>query len=381
MEEQTANLILMRAPALSGAQLFALLAEHGNTTAILQAGAAAWQNAGLNSRCVEFLRTAHPDLVAGERRWLDHVSHHLVMLGSHLYPGLLQQISDAPLGLFVSGDPRLLNTPQLAVVGSRNPTPYGRELAEAFAKHLSVCGLTITSGLAAGIDAASHRGALANSKETGSGATLAVCGTGLDVIYPASSTQLARDIAQRGALVSEFPPGTKALKHHFPRRNRIISGLSLGTLVVEATLHSGSLITARLAGDQGREVFAIPGSIHNPMSKGCHQLIRQGAKLVDSVEDILMELGPLAATVQFTAQPDTPNSFDLQGNSQARLDKGDKILLDALGFEPLGVDHLVIRTGLKADVVASALLILELEGRIESYPGGLYVRSGARAGP
>ncbi len=375
MDEQIANLILMRAPALSGAQWFALSAEHGSSASILQAGASGWRSAGLSPRCMEFLSTARADLVDNERRWLDHPGHQLVMLGSPSYPDMLQETPGAPLGLFVSGNPDLLSTPQLAIVGSRNPTPYGRELAEAFAKHLGHCGLTITSGLAAGIDAASHRGALASN-----GATVAVCGTGLDVVYPASSRQLAEEITQRGALVSEFPPGTPARKQHFPQRNRIISGLSLGTLVVEATLHSGSLITARLAGDQGREVFAIPGSIHNPMAKGCHQLIRQGAKLVDSAEDILMELGPLAATLRIAAQPDTPNSFDLQGNSQARLDKAGEILLDALGFEPLGVDQLVIRTGLKADVVASALLILELEGRIESYPGGLYLRRGA-SGP
>jgi DNA processing protein len=376
MDEQTANLILMRAPALSGARLFALSTEHGSSSNILRAGVSAWRDAGLTPQCIEFLRAAHVDSVDIERRWLERANRRLVMLGSTLYPALLQQIPDAPLGLFVSGDPDLLSTPQLAIVGSRNPTPYGRELAESFARHLSSCGLTITSGLATGIDAASHRGALA-----GSGATLAVCGTGLDVVYPVSSTKLAEEILQHGVMVSEFPPGTPARKHHFPQRNRIISGLSLGTLVVEATLHSGSLITARLAGDQGREVFAIPGSIHNPMAKGCHQLIRQGAKLVDSAQDILVELGPLAATLSITAQPDTPNPCDLQGNSQARLDKDGKILLDALGFEPLGVDHLVVRTGLKADVVASALLILELDGRIESYPGGLYVRSGARAGP
>lgn len=376
MDEQTANLILIRAPALSGAQLFELSAQLGGSIDILRAGMSAWRAAGLHPRCIEFLNTARADLVDNDRHWLEMPGHHLLIFGSASYPELLQQIPGAPSGLFVSGNPDLLKTPQLAMVGSRNPTPYGRELAEAFAKHLSTCGLTITSGLAAGIDAASHRGALA-----GDGFTVAVCGTGLDEVYPASSAGLAEDIRQRGALVSEFPPGTRARRQHFPQRNRIISGLSLGTLVVEATLQSGSLITARLAGDQGREVFAIPGSIHNPMAKGCHHLIRQGAKLVDSVEDILDELGPLAATLDITAQSGMPKHLDLQGNSRARLDKDGKILLDALGFEPLGVDHLVIRTGLKAEVVASALLVLELEGHIESYPGGLYVRSDAPAGP
>ncbi len=372
MEEQTANLILQRAPALSGVQLLALQAQHGCAADILAAGNVGWQGIGLPTRCREFLAAANPAAFATERAWLEMPNHHLVMLGSPHYPALLAQLPDAPLGLFVSGNPTLLNAPQLAIVGSRNPTPYGRELAEAFAKHLSACGLCITSGLAAGIDAASHRGALASK----TGATLAVCGTGLDIIYPRSSTTLAADIERYGALVSEFPPGTPPRKHHFPQRNRIISGLSLGVLVVEATLHSGSLITARLAGDQGREVFAIPGSVHNPLAKGCHQLIRQGAKLVDSAADILIELGPLAATLGITAQPDTSNPLDSTGISQARLDKDYKILLDALGFEPLGVDQLVMRSGLKADAVASMLLILELEGRIESYPGGLYLRAG-----
>lgn len=371
MDEQTANLILLRAPALSGAQLFTLLATHGNATAVLSAGPAAWRDAALTPICCNFLSTATAILVSNDRAWLEQANHYLVMFGDSHYPTLLQQLPDAPLGLFVSGNPTLLNAPQLAIVGSRNPTPYGRELAEAFAKHLSACGLCITSGLAAGIDAAGHRGALA-----GSGATLAVCGTGLDVVYPRSSTELARQIEQSGALVSEFPPGTPPRKHHFPQRNRIISGLSLGTVVVEAALHSGSLITARQAGEQGREVFAIPGSVHNPLAKGCHQLIRQGAKLVDSAEDILIELGPLAATLRIAAQSDTPNCLDSTGISQARLDKDYKILLDALGFEPLGVDHLVARSGFKADAVASMLLILELEGRIESYPGGLYLRTG-----
>jgi DNA processing protein len=372
MEEQIANLILLRAPLLSGAQLLALLAEHGSAAALLKAGRAAWQQAGLAHRCCEFLQATSTDSVAADLDWLAAANHHLIMLGNPGYPALLQQLTDAPLGLYVNGNPALLNTPQLAMVGSRNPTPYGRELAEAFAKHLSQCGLSITSGLAAGIDAASHRGALA-----GSGATLAVCGTGLDVIYPRSSTALAAEIEQRGVLVSEFPPGTQARKQHFPQRNRLISGMSLGTLVVEAALHSGSLITARHAGEQGREVFAIPGSVHNPLAKGCHLLIRQGAKLVDTAEDILCELGPLAATLPNTAQLKTTNSLDSKGFSQPRLDKDYKILLDALGFEPISVDHLIARTGLKADAVASMLLILELEAHIESYPGGMYVRAGS----
>jgi len=275
------------------------------------------------------------------------------------------------VGLFVRGNAALLNSPQLAVVGSRNPTPYGRDAAANFAKHLSLLGLTITSGLAAGIDAAAHVGCL-----HGAGRTIAVCGTGLDQVYPRSSTRLAEDIVTaQGALISEFPLGTPALKHHFPQRNRLISGLSVGTLVVEAALHSGSLITARLAAEQGREVFALPGSIHSPLSKGCHQLIRQGAKLVDNMDDILSELTPLLSRVLGSTPSALPQHHEIKAVSENRLDKNSEILLDALGFEPAGIDQLVERSGLGADAVAALLLILELDGHIATSPGGLYVRS------
>ena len=369
MDEQAAKLILLNAPGFSAANYLSLLEQLGTATAIVQAGIQVWREAGLTPRCCDYLCQANTAQVAHAQRWLEEPQHHLVMSGEPDYPELLLRIADPPLGLFVSGNPTLLNTPQLAVVGSRNPSPYGRQIAEAFARHLSNCGLSITSGLAAGIDAASHRGALA-----GGGPTLAVCGTGLDMVYPRSSAELAREIEQQGALVSEFLPGTPPRKHHFPQRNRLISGMSLGTLVVEAAVHSGSLITARLAGDQGREVFAIPGSIHSPMSKGCHQLIRQGAKLVDTAEDILSELGPLVASLTSMASRST-NPIDSSGVFQTELDKDYKILLDALGFEPLGVDQLVLRSGLPADAVASMLLILELENRIESFPGGMYLRA------
>ena len=371
MDELTAKLILLRAPALSGALYLRLLQTAGSAQAAVQTGPDLWHTIALPQRCIHFLQA--PASVDAERRWLEQAGHHLLMLGDSNYPELLAQLPDAPLGLYVSGHIELLKQPQLAIVGSRNPTPYGREAAEAFAKHLSQSGLTITSGLAAGIDAASHQGAL-----QGMGSTLAVCGTGLDVIYPTSSKALATEISANGALVSEFPPGTPPRRHHFPQRNRIISGLSLGTLVVEAALHSGSLITARLAGEQGREVFALPGSIHSPLSKGCHQLIRQGAKLVDSVADILTELGPLAASLAQLSHAESSseqtNLFDLPGFSEAPLDKDYEILLDALGFEAAGIDQLVARSGLGADAVASMLLILELNGQVATSPGGRYVR-------
>jgi DNA processing protein len=252
------------------------------------------------------------------------------------------------------------------VVGSRNPTALGRDTAEQFAGHLAKAGLAITSGLALGIDAASHRGALAAG-----GRTVAVLGCGLDAIYPRGNAELAARVAGNGALVSDLPTGTRPLKHHFPRRNRIISGLSVGTLVVEAALQSGSLITARLAAEQGREVFAIPGSIHNPMARGCHRLIRQGAKLVETAADIFAELGSLLAGFGAAIRTELADVKQVFG---AVLDKDQEILLDALGFAPAGIDTLVARTGYAADAVASMLLILELEGRVAQQHGGLYCR-------
>jgi DNA processing protein len=274
----------------------------------------------------------------------------------------------------------LLTLPQLAMVGSRNPTPAGRETAHRFAAQLARAGLVITSGLAIGIDAACHRGAL-----DAAGFTIAVCGTGLDIAYPRANAELAEAVAAHGALVSEFALGTPALKSNFPRRNRVISGLALGTLVVEAALRSGSLITARLAAEQGRDVFAIPGSINNELAQGCHQLIQSGAKLVATADDIFVELrgalddnpGTLAPVVAASALATQPT--DATGNMSSPLDKEYEILLDALGFEPAGVDLLVERTGLRADEVASMLLMLELADRIESYPGGLYVRARPKA--
>lgn len=348
-------LTLLRAPGLHAAALRPLLDRFGSVDAI------DW---------LQSLRERHAAAIDAELRWLEHDAHHFIPFGSAAYPPLLAEVSDAPIGLFVRGDPAALSLPQLAIVGSRNPTAGGRDNATSFAAHLARCGLAITSGMAIGIDAAAHQGALA----TEGGVTVAVCGTGLDIDYPSTNSALAERIAARGALVSEFPLGTPALPSNFPRRNRIISGLSLGTLVVEAAVRSGSLITARLAAEQGREVFAIPASIHNPLARGCHQLIRQGAKLVETADDIFAELralaGALAPALQ-SAAPKPPRSAQAPGRV---LDKAYEILLDALGFEPAGVDVLVERTGFAADEVASMLLILELDGKLESRPGGRYVR-------
>jgi DNA processing protein len=310
-------------------------------------------------------------LLDADLAWLTAADRFLIPLTSPLYPPLLAQAGGAPPALYVIGSPETLTTAQLAIVGSRNPTAGGRETAFDFAAHLASCGLTITSGLAEGIDAAGHRGAL-----SAGGTTVAVCGTGLDITYPPHHAELATSIAAHGALVSEFPPGTPPRREHFPQRNRIISGLSLGTLVVEAARQSGSLITARNATEQGREVFAIPGSIHNPMSHGCHRLIRDGAKLVETADDILSELHwPAAAIVA-----PTRTAGDKKENVNAGgLDKEYEILLDALGFDALGLDALIERSGLKPEAVASMLLILELRGLVEARPGGRYCRSPSQA--
>jgi DNA processing protein len=254
------------------------------------------------------------------------------------------------------------------MVGSRNPTTGGERTARDFARHLAGCGLAITSGLAVGVDAAAHQGAL----EAG-GITLAVTGTGLDRVYPARHRELAHRIAERGALVSEFPPGTPPLAGNFPRRNRIISGLSVGTLVVEAALKSGSLITARLAVEQGREVFAIPGSIHNPLARGCHALIRQGAKLVETADDIAEELAALLGGLSLEPVVDAGHADE---GCHSLEDPEYQRLLQAMGHDPVSVDQLVARTGFTAETVSSMLLLLELQGHVSSSPGGFFTCNG-----
>lgn len=300
-------------------------------------------------------------------RWVDGPGRAALTLGSPDYPPLLAALEDPPPVLFVRGDPGLLARSHVAIVGSRNPTRPGEETARDFAGALVAAGLGVVSGLAAGIDAAAHRGAL----EAG-GVTLGVAGHGLDTMYPRRHLPLGREIAAAGALISEFVPGTPPLRENFPRRNRVISGLCLGVLVVEAAVRSGSLITARLAAEQGREVFAIPGSIHNPMARGCHRLIRQGAKLVESVDDLLEELGWDASDV--AARPPDANR---SGAAEA-LDDDYVTLLDAMGFDPAPVDVLVQRTGLTPQALSSMLLALELRGIVHPVPGTGYVRAAKR---
>ena len=292
-------------------------------------------------------------LVAPALEWLSHSGNTLVTLADEDYPKALLEIADPPPLLYVKGRRELLNQPIIAVVGSRNATPQGLKNSEAFSRTLSEAGWCIASGLALGIDGAAHRGAL-----QGGGSTIAVVGTGLDIVYPARHRELAHAISEKGAIVSEFPLGEPSRAGNFPRRNRIISGLARGVLVVEAHLESGSLITARLAAEQGREVFAIPGSIHAPLSKGCHRLIKQGAKLVDSIHDILEELGAAPISEVSPANTDTP----LQP------------LLEHMGCDAVSVDVLVQSSGLTSDRVSAMLLSLELEGKVASVPGGRYQR-------
>jgi DNA processing protein len=304
----------------------------------------------------------------------------VITLGDARYPQALLDTEDPPLVLYVMGPMRLLSQqpfPQarcLAVVGSRNPTAQGAENARLFARALHSTGLTIVSGLALGVDAAAHEGALdAAAANASVAATIAVVGTGLDRVYPRKNLDLARRVASHGLLVSEYPLGTPPLPANFPKRNRIISGLSQGTLVVEAALASGSLITARMAAEQGREVFAIPGSIHSPQSRGCHALIRQGAKLVESAQDVLEELRMTIGTPSASNQPVASGSPDVARDGV----ESDSPLLQALGFDPIGMDALVSRTGMDTASLQVALLELELDGRVARMPGGLFQRIGS----
>ena len=295
-----------------------------------------------------------PGAMAATLRWLREPGHHIVTLGSEEYPFMLSQIPDPPPLLYAQGRLELLNMPSLAIVGSRNASPQGASDAEAFAHAFSAAGLCVVSGLALGIDAAAHRGAL-----RAPGSTIAVLGTGPDVTYPARNRDLAQALRRDGLVVSEFPPRTPAMQANFPRRNRLISGLARGVLVIEAAKSSGSLITARLAGEQGRDVFAVPGSIHSPMSRGCHQLIRDGATLVECADDVLAELGWDGKEDE--APPCEPLSPE-------------EALLRSLDFSPVCIDQVALRTGLPLEEVSMRLSVLELSGRIVSLPGGWFQR-------
>ncbi|WP_211251160.1 DNA-processing protein DprA [Deefgea rivuli] len=305
-------------------------------------------------------RLDYPELKA-TMDWLEDENHVLLTLNDVRYPSQLLSLPDPPTLLYAKGDLNLLKKPALSIVGSRNSTPQGVTNAQAFAQHLSGGGLCIVSGLASGIDAAAHRGGL-----VGQGSSIAVIGTGLDRIYPASNRDLAHQLAKEGLILSEFALGSPPLAGHFPQRNRIIAALGLGCLVVEAALGSGSLITARQAVDIGREVFAIPGSIHSPLAKGCHALIKNGAKLVESADDILAEL--CFGNDLFTVPTVAKNQVEQSGSDLA--------IWDVLGWDPIDLETLIEKTGLTNAALCEILLGLELEGKLASLPGGRYQRIG-----
>lgn len=320
------------------------------------------------------LDTDNSEAVAGAQTWAAQPGNYIITLADPDYPRLLLEIPDPPSLLYIKGRPELLNRPALAMVGSRNATPQGLQDAERFAAALAAQGYTIISGLALGIDGAAHRGALAAS-----GDTVAVIGTGADRIYPSRHRDLALAIAKQGAIISEFPLGTPPVAHNFPSRNRLIAGLCRGCLVVEAAVESGSLITARLAAEQGREVFAMPGSIHSPLAKGCHRLIKQGAKLVETAQDILEELGiPRPSVVpknqsggSSAAQTSPPEA------SEEAAETTETTVIAALGHAPSTLDQLITRTGLTTEALYAILVALELADKIACLPGGRYQRLSA----
>jgi DNA processing protein len=346
-------------PGLGAATLRGLLSKFGLPENVLAAGRAELARFASSEALRALDSEAVVQAVGRALAWLEQPGNAVVTLADAAYPRLLLEIADPPALLYCRGRIELLNRPALAVVGSRNATAQGASNAEQFARSFSAAGLTIISGLAQGIDAAAHRGGLAAE-----GSTIAVLGTGVDNAYPRSNGPLAEDIAARGLLISEFALGTQAFAHNFPRRNRLISGLAQGCLVVEAALGSGSLITARSAAEQGREVFAIPGSIHSPLSKGCHALIKSGAKLAESAEDVLSEFGSFRRTGFASTRSRAP----------APATAADEPLLECMGFDPVDVDSLCVRAGLPAERVSTELLRLELAGRIAVLPGGLYQR-------
>ncbi len=369
-DELAAWLRLLETPGLGREAARRLLAAFGAPQSVFDAGRIALREVA-GEATAETLATppeGFDALLDSTAQWLhgaeDGAPRSIVTLGDPAYPPLLLASADPPLLLYAIGRVELLAARSLAVVGSRNPSAQGRDNARAFAAHLSRAGLTIVSGLALGIDGAAHEGGL-----DGAGSTIAVLGTGLDRVYPARHKALAHRIAREGVLIGEYPLGMPPLPPNFPIRNRIIAGLALGTLVVEAAPQSGSLITARLAAEAGREVFAIPGSIHSPQSRGCHALIKEGAKLVDSAADVLDELRfGGARSPSGSPQPPTGAAAATSPPSENRL------LLDAIGYDPVTLDALIARTGRSAAELGARLLELELEGHVQRLPGQLFQR-------
>lgn len=384
MAHEPDSLVLLALVACGGATAprRQLLEAYPEPQGAFAAGPASWRACGLSPAQAGAWRTPDAAVMARARTWLDHPNHHLVGWQDPDYPPLLRRSPSPPLALFIAGDPASLWHPAVAVVGSRAPTPGGRDNAASFARTFAATGMAVTSGLAAGIDTAAHEAALAAN-----GLTVAVLGTGPDVPYPRSNARLLAQIAERGAVVSEHLPGTGPLREHFPSRNRILAGLALATVVIEAAQRSGALITARLASEAGREVFALPGSIHNPLSRGCHRLIREGAGLVETPREVVEALAPLAAELAaalrrrlavpitgdhpvFTkATSDDVRAGDAGPSGCPGEHRDHQRLWNALGHDPTGMDQLVERTGLTTAELSSMLLLMELEGRVATQHG------------
>jgi len=370
-EETEAWLVLLRAPGLGATRLRSLVTRAGSAATVLSDLERLRREFSFADETLAWLRTPDRARVAADREWLAVDGHQLLTWLDEDYPALLREAGAAPAALFVAGDTSRLWLPQIAIVGARNATAGGLANARSFAQHLAAAGFAVTSGLADGVDAAAHSATL-----DAAAPTIAVMGTGPDLIYPRKHAALAARIRATGALVSEFPPGVEARPAHFPRRNRIIAGLSLGVLVVEASTQSGSLITARLAGEQGREVFALPGSIHNPLARGCHQLIRQGARLVETAAEIIEDLAPLAQALGERLRQHLllPTAIGPVTAGAPARDADYGRVLAALGHDPIGLDELSSRTSLGVAALSSMLLLLELDGEVSSCGGGRYQR-------
>lgn len=346
----------------------------GSASAVVAASSRELTRLGLSEQTATAISRPDERRINSDLQWLSEPNHHLLCWDDDSYPALLRRISGPPAALFIDGDPGCLWQPQIAIIGSRNPTAGGLDHARDFATTLARQGMTITSGLASGIDTAAHAAAL----NTGA-LSIAVNGTGLDRVYPKSSQAVAHRIRSQGAMVSELPLGSPPLRQHFPSRNRIISGLSLAVLVIEAGLNSGTLITARKAAEQGREVFALPGSLHNPMAKGCHRLIREGARLVETTADIMQELGPLAAELQMEIRQRLENLDAVDEKPTGRdtnllNDTDYNTVWNVLSYDPKAMDIIIEQSGLSAREVSSMLLMMELKGLVKKYDNGRYLR-------
>ena len=366
METLEQWLVLNHAPRITATRSLKLLQHYETIENIFLASDKDLTNSGVHTDTIKFIRNPDQSLLQRDLRYLKGSQSHIIVWTDDRYPYLLKQIADPPLLLYINGNPEVLQSRQLAIVGTRRPTPSGRKISHDFAKALASRGMIIISGLAIGVDSMAHQGALAAKAPT-----VAVLGNGVDNIYPLRNQKLAEEITAYGAIVSEFPPSTPPLSHHFPKRNRLISGLSIGTLVVEAAQKSGSLITAMLALDQGRDVFAVPGSILNPVSRGCNSLIKEGARLVESVEDIVAEMNLFSSDFM-------PTEYD--GNSIAarvehkNFSEKQLSILNLIDCEPISIDQLVERSGLTAEEVSSMLLEIELAGHVQTDLGGRYYR-------